>query len=126
MSLDKCVLFRTGVTYLGHFISERDISPDPTKLQSLKDYPQPTTLAELWKFIGAVNWFRSFVPHLSTHSHHLQNCIKHSTSDHLAWTPECSEAFSKLKDLLCELTDQSIFDPNLPTYLWTDASDFGL
>ena len=126
VSLHKSVLFRTGVTYLGHFLSDKGVSPDPSKLAALKDYPQPETLAQLWKFVGAVNWFRTFIPHLSTYAHPLQQCIRNSTKDHLAWTDQCTESFIKVKEVLCELTEQTVFDPNRVTCLWTDASDVGL
>jgi len=125
-SLSKSVLFRTGVTYLGHFLSENGVSPDPSKLEALKSYPEPTSLATLWKFVGAVNWFRTFIPHLSTYIHPLQLCIRNSSKDHFAWDESSAAAFAKVKDVLCELTEQAVFDPNHQTCLWTDASDVGL
>ena len=126
VSLEKSVLFRTSVACLGHCLSEKVVAPDPVKLAVLKEFEIPTTLSQLWKFVGAVNWFRTFIPHLSTYSQPLQTCITTSTNQHLAWNEDCTAAFNNMKKILTEFTEQAIFDPNLLTFLWTDASDVGI
>ena len=44
------------VPYLGHIVSSNGLSPDPAKLEIIKDWPQPTTLSALPSFIGMVQY----------------------------------------------------------------------
>jgi hypothetical protein len=38
---DKREFLRKEVNYLGHIISERGVKPDPQKIQTVKEFPQP-------------------------------------------------------------------------------------
>lgn len=37
----KCLFAQKQVDYLGHIISEHDVSTDPSKIQVMKDWPIP-------------------------------------------------------------------------------------
>ena len=57
----KCKLFCKQVLYLGHVISPGGVSPDPSKLRVLPDWPLPTTVRELQSFLGFVNFYSDFI-----------------------------------------------------------------
>ncbi|KAJ8011835.1 hypothetical protein DPEC_G00062410 [Dallia pectoralis] len=50
--LSKCVFFQQEVRYLGHVISSKGVSTDPSKVQVVANWPSPTTISELRSFLG--------------------------------------------------------------------------
>ncbi len=57
LSPEKCNLFRREVKYLGHIISCKGVATDPAKINSVKDWPRPTCLAELRSFLGLCSYY---------------------------------------------------------------------
>jgi hypothetical protein len=49
------------VHYLGYIIDQHGVHVDPTKIQVIHDWPAPTTLTELWSFLGLANFYRRFL-----------------------------------------------------------------
>lgn len=44
MNLKKCCILQKQVSFLGHVVSENGISTDPSKLESIKNWPVPKLL----------------------------------------------------------------------------------
>ncbi|KAM0731590.1 Retrovirus-related Pol polyprotein from transposon 17.6 [Formica fusca] len=44
---DKCEFLRKEVTYLGHIITENGISPDPSKLEAVRNFPTPREVKDI-------------------------------------------------------------------------------
>jgi len=57
----KCNFLRKEVVYLGHVINETGVSPDPKKMQYIKDYPRPKNAKDIKSFLGLLNYYRRFV-----------------------------------------------------------------
>jgi len=55
---DKCEFLRKEVIYLGHIISENGISPDPSKLTAIKEFPTPKKVKDIQSFIGLAGYYR--------------------------------------------------------------------
>ena len=68
---EKCKFNQTQVEYLGHIISEQGISPSETKVQAIRDAPEPTNVTELKAFLGLLKYYGRFLPNLSATLHHL-------------------------------------------------------
>jgi hypothetical protein len=60
-NLEKCTFGITQVQYLVYIINERGVHVDPAKIQVIRDWPAPTTLTELHRFLGLSNFYRKFV-----------------------------------------------------------------
>ena len=41
LQIDKCEFLKRRVNYLGHMLSEDGLSPDPKKIDAVKEFPQP-------------------------------------------------------------------------------------
>ena len=61
----KCDLFRTQINYLGHIVSNKEVSTDPKKIQAVIDWPRPTTATKDRSFLGFVSCYRRFIPNFS-------------------------------------------------------------
>lgn len=54
--LDKCFFLVPSVTFLGYIISNDGISVDPSKVEAIKSWPTPTTIAEIRAFHGLASF----------------------------------------------------------------------
>ena len=94
----KCVLFQTEVLFLGHKVTADGITTDPSKVESVKTWPQPTSLSELRSFLGLVGYYRRFIPDFSEIAAPLTRLTQKFSK--FVWSPQCTESFEKLKELL--------------------------
>ena len=53
----KCQFEVTKVEYLGIIIHKDFIAMDPVKVQGVKNWKRPTTLKEVWTFLGFLNFY---------------------------------------------------------------------
>ena len=75
----KCTFFETSILFLGHRFTNGTISVDETKLSAVRDWPPPTSLVELRRFVGLCNFFRRFVANLSEVAAPLKRAHWHGT-----------------------------------------------
>ena len=56
----KCTFTAKEVEFLGFIISTNSVKADPRRVQTIMDWPTPTTLKELQTFLGFANFYRRF------------------------------------------------------------------
>jgi uncharacterized protein YqgQ len=61
----KCEFWLKTVPFLGHVLSENGISVDPSKVQEVMDWKAPTTVHEVWSFLGLAGYYHRFIPDFS-------------------------------------------------------------
>jgi len=93
----KCRFGVTQVDYLGHIISEQGVSVDPTKIQTVIEWPTPTTTKGVRRFLGLVGYYRKFIRHFGSIAAPLTRLL---TNEGFHWNEEADMAFSKLKTTL--------------------------
>ena len=74
MKLSKCHFFSKEIRYLGHILSTKGIHPLPLKTQAIQQMQPPTTLKQVWTFLGLVGYYGEFIkisPKLQNHWHSL-------------------------------------------------------
>ncbi len=122
--LEKSQIEQQEVTYLGHSVSAKGVKPLRSKVESLKKNSTPKNVNELVSFLGAVNYYRRYLPNLSTVIAPLEQLRSKDTE--WKWTRNEQKAYDDLKDLLCSEKVLMLYDPSLPLKLDTDASSTGL
>lgn len=127
INVEKSVFFADSVTFIGYKVSAEGIMPPEDRVADLKAYTQPGTARGLKRFLGMINFFRSFLPHAAEHQAPLNDAVKGKKGDQpIEWTPERTEAFERCKNDLAEATLLAHPDPEAPIGLFTDASGFSI
>ncbi|KAL5517655.1 hypothetical protein EMCRGX_G003243 [Ephydatia muelleri] len=62
----KCQFLLPSVEYLGYRISGNGIQPTEEKLRAIRDAPIPRDLSQMKSFLGLLNYYGKFLPHLSS------------------------------------------------------------
>ena len=114
----KCVLFQSEVLFLGHRVTVDGITTDPSKVEAVQSWPQPTSLSELRSFLGLVGYYRRFIPNFSDIASPLTKLTRKYT--------KCEESFQKLKELLVSAPVLGFPEGNGTFILDTDASLHGI
>ena len=55
----KCSFLKKEVIYLGHVLSSEGISPDPSKIQRVQEYPVPTNVKKVRQYLGLASYILS-------------------------------------------------------------------
>ena len=83
---------------------------DPSKITAIQNWKQSTTPTEVRSFLGLASYYRKFVKDFSKISSSLTKLTKKHAK--FKWTPECEEAFQKLKLRLTTAPVLTIIDGN--------------
>ena len=124
LSPKKCTLFRRQLKFLGHIVSESGVSTDPKKLEAVINWPTPTNVSEVRRFLGLCSYYRRFVPNFADTAHPLHQCTEHTQV--FDWNPDAQLAFANLKRALVEAPILGYPDPDGHFILDTDASAYGI
>ena len=121
----KCILGESSIEFLGHLCDAHGIKPLPTKVEAIKKVKPPTTIKELQRFLGMINYYRRFIKAAAHHLFHLFEALG-SKPKRLLWSPEMQASFDAIKEALAKATMLHHPDPSLPLSLTTDASDVAI
>ena len=61
----KCQFFRTKIKYLGYVIENGRISLDPERVDTISNFPVPSTVKALRRFLGMCQFCSRFIPNLN-------------------------------------------------------------
>ena len=120
----KCHLFKREVLYLGHVVSEHGVATDPTKIETVKNWPQPKTQTDVRSFLGLASYYRKYIKGFSTIAKPLTGLTEKNQA--FIWSPECEHALQTLKEKLITAPILAYPKPGQPFILDTDASNFGI
>ena len=124
LKADKCDFGKEETEYLGHVISSEGVRQDPKKMDKLRNYPVPTDKRTVRAFLGLASYYRRFVRDFSRIAAPLHELTKADTT--FEWTPQTSEAFTRLKEVLTANILLPFPDFASPFIIDCDASDVGM
>ena len=91
----KCEFLRPSVEYLGHCVDATGLHTTPSKVEAVKESPQPRNVQELRSFLGLVHYYGKFMPNLATLLNPLNFLLRDGSK--WVWTEECSRVFKEAK-----------------------------
>ena len=111
------------MTFLGHTISENGVGTSPDKIDSIKNWPTPTTAKQAKSFISLASYYRSYVRQFATIAKPIHQLAEKERP--FKWTTECELAFQTIKEALCSAPLLAFPTETDPFIIDTDASGVG-
>ncbi|KAI5734849.1 hypothetical protein M8J77_011199 [Diaphorina citri] len=124
VSQDKCKFFQDQTKFLGYVIDKNGIRPSQEKTQAIVYAPEPENVKQLQSFLGLVNYYRKFLPDLSSIQKPLNDLLCKGAE--FKFDETCKQSFNKIKELLSQDNALLHFDTNKRIILACDASAYGI
>ncbi|KAK3553387.1 hypothetical protein QTP70_003551 [Hemibagrus guttatus] len=121
LKAEKCLFHQPTVQFLGYVIDRSGVCMDEKKVTAVRDWPTPTTVKELQRFLGFANFYRRFIRGYSSVTSPLTNLLRNKPKT-LVWTPAATHAFQMLKQAFTTAPLLVHPDPELPFIVEVDAS----
>ncbi|VDI07885.1 Hypothetical predicted protein [Mytilus galloprovincialis] len=120
----KCSLMKSEVEYFAFIVNKDGIQPSPKKVEVMVKVPEPENMKELQSYLGLVNYYRKFIPDMSTVLQPLNELLAKKSKWN--WNENCKKSFLKISQLLSSTKVLAHYDPNINVELAVDASPYGL
>ncbi len=133
----KCEFLKESVIYLGHKLSSTGIEPGLGKLEAVNDWPEPTTVADVRKWLGFSGYFRRFIRDYAKKARPMTDLLTGISNRKgakkvaekrmkVTWGPKEQASFNDIKQALLTAPVLGFADYEKPFELHTDASHQGL
>lgn len=123
INLKKCKFFVDNIEYLGRNISQEGVRPSKVKVAAVVNSPIPKNIKQVRQFMGLASYFRKFIPDFANRTACITKLTKHDQK--WEWGHQQDTAREYVINHLSNKPLLTIFDPELPTELYTDASSLG-
>ncbi|KAK3560561.1 hypothetical protein QTP86_010898 [Hemibagrus guttatus] len=125
VKLEKCEFHRSMVTFLGYVISHQGVEMDVVKVRAVTEWPAPSTVRELQRFLGFANFYQQFIQNYSSVARPLMSLLRGKPKK-LSWMDQARTAFLQLKERFTTAPILRHPDPELPFVVEVDTSCSGL
>ncbi|CAI2737064.1 unnamed protein product [Dicrocoelium dendriticum] len=122
LNVQKCEFGVSSLNFLGHTINQHGITPAQPKLDAITSFPCPTSLRQLKRFLGMVNYYRRFIPHAAAMLMPLTDLLRETHSD-FHFSEQAQQAFEKAKCTLAKQCTLFHVRQGAPLSLHVDASN---
>ncbi|KAK3510435.1 hypothetical protein QTP70_006850 [Hemibagrus guttatus] len=125
LKAEKFTFHQPSVQFLGYIIDRSGIRMDERKVIAVKNWPIPTSVKELQRFLDFANFYRRFIQGYSSITSPLTSPLENKPKS-LSWTPVATQAFETLKTAFTTAPLLTHPDPDLPFVVEVDASTTGV
>lgn len=138
LKVSKCLFGVSQLTFIGHDVSPEGIKPRSERVEAIVNFPEPSTVKQAQRFVGMVNFYRRFLPHLAEQiapiEHLIAQCSPRKRKGKRAerpaqpfeWTEPCSVAFKVVKQAMADAILLVHPLENTHYAITTDASDLAV
>ncbi|GBN54786.1 Transposon Tf2-9 polyprotein [Araneus ventricosus] len=137
--VDECTFGVPTLEFLGFQVCSSGIKPLPDRVDAILKFPRPSTITQLRRFLGMLNYYRRFIRQAAhilaplvkflegiKNKKRSRQRVKTKPEEELSWTDEATTAFEQVKEALAQATLLHHPIPNAPLSIWVDASDFAV
>jgi hypothetical protein len=117
----KCDFFQTKLKILGYIVDGENISIDPSRIEAIKNRPDPKNHKDVERIVGLYRYYSKFIDKAAEKIDCLQTLA--TSKEPFVWTPECAISNDYFKT--CLSSEPILAQPNLgePFILYSDASN---
>jgi hypothetical protein len=123
-NFSKCEFWLTEVAFLGHVISSRGVSVDPSKVKDVLNWMPLMNALEIRSFLGLAGYYRRFIKDFSKIAKPMTRLLEKNKD--FDWTEECQASFEELKKRLTSAPVLILPDITKKFDIYCDASRQGL
>ena len=126
---EKCHFGQPEVLWFGNVYSCQGMSPDPAKVQIIKDWPAPGSKSEIKSFLQTVQFCAVFMrPGGGRTYADVTSPLRKLTAKQarFKWDKQCQDSFVELKTLLCSDMVMANYEVGRDTRLYVDHGPEGL
>ena len=123
---DKCRLFRREIRFLGRVADRNGVRMTNEHIDAVLEWPIPTNRKDLERFLGFINYHRSYLQGLAEKTATLYALLAGPKQRRWPWTQEHSEAFFALRKAMTEAPVLAYPNATDVFILDTDASDVAI
>lgn len=122
----KCSIGHGQMDFLGHTLKSDGISPRMESIDKIMEMPRPKNKTQVRSFLGAVNYYRKFIPQGAELMAPLSDLTKKQSPNEVVWGADEEMAFLILKEALTKAPILKLPDLSRTFIIQTDASGVGL
>ena len=125
----KYTFAKREVQFLGYTVNGNGTKPLAEKVEAILEFPKPTTVKQLRRFLGMVNFYRRFISKtasLQVLLNHLLEGRKLRSDAPIQWSTEAETAFHALKNALSNAALLAHPSSRSKLAIVVDASDFAM
>lgn len=120
----KCSFGKRELNFLGFHISAKGVKPPMEKVDAITKMPTPKTGLDLRRFLGALNFYKRFLPELSGNIRDLYAAS--NKRGPLMWNNLLEAQFQVAKEALKNAATLAYPKQGAPLCISSDASGFGM
>lgn len=117
-------ILQRKISYLGFTIDKNGLYKNKDRIESVLKAPVPKNVSELRAFSGMVNYYAKFIEKFAGKLIPLCKLLQKNVAFH--WSVDCQAAYDQVKK---DITSDKVlvhFNPRLPIYLTTAASNHAI
>jgi hypothetical protein len=122
--LSKCEFWLEKIAFLRHIFTAEGIEVDPSKVEAVSKWKQPSNVSEVQSFLGMVGYYRRFIKGFSSIARPMTELLKKDNK--FVWIPKCEESFQVIKKKLTTAPVLTLPDIHQSFVIFCDASRQGL
>jgi hypothetical protein len=112
------------MSFLGHVTSGERVAIDLEKVKAMVEWTRPTSVFEIWGFLGLASYYRRFIEGFSKLLEPFIALTRKNTR--FVWTDECEQSFQELKRRLVTAPMLALPIESVNFVVYRDASKKGL
>jgi transposase InsO family protein len=98
LKASKCTMFDKEITFLGRRIKDGNITPDPKRIEAVREWTEPRHVEDLRHYLGFTNYYREFLKGYAEIVEPMAKLLrKRAPWD---WCEEQSESFDTIKEMI--------------------------
>jgi hypothetical protein len=122
--LSKCEFWLEKIAFLGHILIAEGIEVDPSKVEEVSKWKEPSNVSEVRSFLGMAGYYRRFIKGFSSIARPMIDLL--NKDNKFVWTPKCEESFQIIKKKLTTVPVLTLPDIHQDFVVFYDASRQGL